>query len=84
MEISLNNSLNKVITTSEEQVLATEKTKLIVEIKNVKNELNDAYNNLNFVDDSLMVDYFTYQIKAIESRFDYLVKKAKAIGLNNI
>jgi len=83
MEISLNNSLNKVVNTSQE-VLATEKTMLLEEIKKVKCDLADAYDNFNYADDPLMVDYYTYQIKAFEIRFQYLLKKAKAFGISNI
>lgn len=84
MEISLNKTLNKVVKTSEEKVLATERTELLSEINKLKSSLADSYNNLNYADDSLMVDYYTYQIKAYETRFEYLIKKAKAIGINNI
>ncbi|MHB8063839.1 MAG: DUF2508 family protein [Ruminiclostridium sp.] len=84
MEISLNNSLNKVVNTSEEKVSATEKAILLIEIKNVKCELADAYNNFNYVNDFLMLDYYTYQIKAYEARFEYLIKKAKALGISNL
>ncbi len=28
-----------------------------------------------------LIDYYTYQIKAIRAKFDYLVKKAKNQGL---
>jgi len=84
MEISLNKPLSKVANTSEEVVLAAEKTELLIEIKKVKCELANAYSNFNYADNSLMVDYYTYQIKAFETRFEYLIKKAKAIGMNNI
>lgn len=84
MEISLNNTLNKVVETTEEEVLVTERTELLTEIRKLKCSLADAYNNFNYADDSLMVDYYTYQIKAYETRFEYLIKKAKAIGINNI
>lgn len=84
MEISLNNSLNKVVNTAEAEVLSTEKANLLIEIKKVKHDLADAYNKFDYVADSLMIDYYTYQIKAYESRFEYLIKKAKAYGINNL
>jgi hypothetical protein len=84
MEISLNNSLNKVVIVSDEQVLAAERTKLLMEIEEVKSDLTDAYSNFNFVSDFLMVDYYTYQIKAFETRFEYLIKKAKVLGIRNL
>lgn len=84
MEISLNNSLNKAVKTKEAQLLAAERTSILLEIAKVKCELTDAYNNFNHVEDSLLVDYYTYQIKAYEAKFEYLIKKAKSMGLNNI
>jgi hypothetical protein len=84
MEISLNNSLNKVVNTSELELLAAERDGLIIDIKKVKCDLANAYNNFNYVSDTLMIDYYTYQIKALETKFEYLIKKAKAIGLVNI
>lgn len=49
---------------------------LIENIKFVKNTLNNMYRNLQFADGDL-VDYFTYQIKAEEAKYNYLIKKAK-------
>ena len=45
-------------------------------IKIVKETLNNMYNNLQYADGDL-IDYFTYQIKAEESKYDYLIKQAK-------
>lgn len=84
MEISLNNLLNKVVETTNTEVLAAEKVNLLIEIKKVKDDLEDAYNNFDYVEDSLMVDYYTYQIKAYETKFEYLIKKAKAIGIREL
>ena len=49
---------------------------LIENIKFVKNTLNNMYKNLQQADGDL-IDYFTYQIKAEEAKYDYLIKKAK-------
>lgn len=84
MEISLNKSLNNVVSTTETEVLGAEKVILLNEIKRVKCDLQNAYNNFEYVHDSLMVDYYTYQIKAYESMFEFLIKKAKALGISDI
>ncbi len=84
MEISLNKTLNRVFNTVEKDVLEAEKGSLLLEIKKVKDDLADAYNNFNFVSDFLLVDYYTYQIKSFETQYEYLIKLAKAIGLSNI
>lgn len=84
MEISLNKTLNRVFNTVEKDVLEAEKYCLLLEIKKVKDQLSDAYNNFNFVSDFLLVDYYTYQIKTFETQYEYLIRLAKAIGLSNI
>lgn len=54
---------------------------LLKNIKIVKESLNNMYNNLQYADGDL-IDYFTYQIKAEESKYDYLIKQAKSKKLN--
>ncbi len=49
---------------------------LLKNIKIVKETLDNMYNNLQYADGDL-IDYFTYQIKAEESKYDYLIKQAK-------
>lgn len=51
-------------------------SELIQNIRFVKNSLESMYKNLEFADGDL-IDYYTYQIKAEESKYDYLIKKAK-------
>ncbi len=84
MEISFNKTLNRVFNTIEKDVLEVEKSNLLLDIKRVKCDLSDAYNNFNFVSDFLLVDYYTYQIKTFETQYEYLIRLAKAIGLSNI
>lgn len=82
MEVSLNNSLSSVISTVDKELLAAEKANLMLEIKAIKTQLQSAYNNFDHIQDSLMIDYYTYQIKAYEIKYEYLIKKAKEIGLS--
>lgn len=81
MEVSLNKQLNKVVGAVDEKILASERANLLLEINRVKSELQNAYNNFDYVQDSLMVDFYTYQIKAYEAKFEYLLRKAKEIGI---
>ncbi len=53
---------------------------LIESIKSVKNTLSNMYNNLQFADSEL-IDYYTYQIKAEEAKYNYLIKQAKKKNL---
>jgi len=56
---------------------------LLDTIKFVKKNLGNMYNNLQYADSDL-IDYFTYQIKAEEAKYSYLIKKAKKRNLNII
>ena len=64
----------------------TEKSKeekdveLMVSIMKAKKELDEACKNFEYAEEDL-IDYYTYQIKATRSKFDYLVKMAKKQGL---
>ena len=48
---------------------------LVEEIKKIKKKLDGIYNNLRYADSDL-IDYY-YQIKAEESKYNYLIKQAK-------
>ncbi len=56
---------------------------LLDSIKSVRETLNNMYNNLQYADSDL-IDYYTYQIKAEESKYNYLIKQAKKKNLNII
>lgn len=56
---------------------------LLRNIKTVKKSLGNMYNNLQFADSDL-IDYYTYQIKAEEAKYNYLIKQAKKKNLNII
>ncbi len=56
-------------------------TELIDTIKYVKKTLSNMYNNLQYADSDL-IDYYTYQIKAEEAKYNYLIKQAKKKKLN--
>ncbi len=53
---------------------------LMVSIIKTKKELEVANLNFEYAQEDL-IDYYTYQIKAMRAKFDYLVKKAKQKGL---
>ncbi|NLC88039.1 MAG: YaaL family protein [Clostridiaceae bacterium] len=64
------------------EIRIIEKTKeekdieLLISILKTKKELEEANHNFEYAEEEL-IDYYTYQIKAISSKYDYLVKKAK-------
>ena len=49
---------------------------LLNSINIVKHNLSNMYNNMQFVDGDL-IDYYVYQIKAEEAKYNYLIKQAK-------
>ena len=53
---------------------------LVVSILKTKQELNLAHKNFEFAEEGL-IDYFSYQIKANQTKLDYLMKKARTRGL---
>lgn len=53
---------------------------LLRSIIRTKEDLNSANKNFEFADKDL-VDYYTYQIKANQSKLDYLIKTAKSKGI---
>jgi len=54
---------------------------LITHLKNAQNEFETAVSNYEFADDPELIDYYTYKIKATQTRYQYLLKKAKERGL---
>lgn len=53
---------------------------LIVSVLKTKQELNNAHKNFEYAEDEL-VDYYSYQIKANQTKLDYLMKKARKKGI---
>ena len=54
---------------------------LVKSILNAKEELNQITKNFEYAD-SNMIDYYTYQLKANQSKLDYLIKFAKSKGIS--
>lgn len=52
---------------------------LMNNIEKVKKNLERDYNNLQFIEDKNLVDYYTYRIKAEEAQYDYLLQEAKKV-----
>ena len=65
-----------------------EKTDIEKEMELVKNiikvneEIKAANSNFQFAEEEL-VDYYTYQIKANQSKLNYLLREAKEEGITN-
>lgn len=65
----------------------TEKTdkekreELVKSILSAREELNQLNKNFEYADNNL-IDYYTYELKANQSKLDYLLKFAKSKGLS--
>jgi len=54
---------------------------LVESIKSARKEWIDASTSFEYVSDKEIVDYYTYKIKACQVRYEYLLKKAKNLGV---
>jgi hypothetical protein len=57
------------------------KVEFLDNLKKAQDELNVAVNNYEFADEPELVDYYTYNIKAAQTKYEYLLKKAKEQGM---
>ena len=55
-------------------------TELITNIIKTREDLKKANRNFEYAQEEL-VDYYIYQIKAMQAKLDYLIKLAKAKGI---
>ena len=67
---------NKII----EKTEIEKEEELIISILKTKRELNVARQNFEYTQGDL-IDYYSYQIKANQSKLDYLIKLAKKKGI---
>lgn len=54
---------------------------LLKSIQQARQEWMDAVANFEQADNDELIDYYIYRIKACQIRYNYLLKKAKEIGL---
>ena len=56
-------------------------SELIKNLKIAQDELEMAVNNYEFAKEPELVDYYTYNIKAAQMKYEYLLRKAKEKGM---
>ena len=54
---------------------------LMLSIIKAKNDLENANKNYEYAEENL-IDYYLYEIKANQSKLDYLIRTAKEVGVN--
>jgi len=50
---------------------------LSYQISHTRNEIEIANNNFNYADTSELIDLYTYKLKLLTSRYEYLLKKSR-------
>ena len=68
---------NNIRDKSDEEKIA----ELIASILRTKKTLDQAHKNFEFAEDDL-IDYYSFKIKANQSKLDYLIKLAKEKGIS--
>jgi len=58
-----------------------EKDEMAEILKKAQADLDVAMNNYEFADEPALVDYYTYNIKAAQMKYEYLLRKAKEKGM---
>ncbi|MCK9479853.1 MAG: YaaL family protein [Firmicutes bacterium] len=56
---------------------------MISDIAEIKAELDSAVQNYNFADCDELIDHYSYKIKAAQTKYNMLLKRAKENGLTN-
>lgn len=72
--------LSKVTTCAE---LTAEDKEILNAAQQARDEWIETSANFEYVHEEMLVDYFTYKLKACESRYSYFVRLAKEKGLSH-
>lgn len=64
----------------EEKILELKKADLISQINEVQGSLNNSYNNMQIAENSHLLDYYAYKIKAEEALHEFLIEQYKKLN----
>jgi len=67
----------------EEKELKKEKDEVLNSIKDVRNEWKDLITKFEYVSEKELVDYYTFRLKACESRYSYFLVRARELGVRD-
>ena len=59
----------------------SEKEEITEILKKAQADLDVAMNNYEFADEPALIDYHTFNIKAAQMKYEYLLRKAKEKGM---
>ena len=65
----------------DEIILTDEGVKIVEAIKDVKEKLDQSRQNLDLVVDDELIDSYIYEIIALNKKYEYFIKRAKAFGI---
>ena len=54
---------------------------LLDDLTQTQNDLANAYSNLEYMTDPDLIDYYIYQLKAVQMRHKFLLTKVKQLNL---
>lgn len=54
---------------------------LLDDLTQTQNDLANAYSNLEYMTDPDLIDYYIYQVKAVQMRHKFLLNKVKQLNL---
>lgn len=63
----------------EDKILEFKKAELTSQITEVNSVLNNSYNNLQLAQNSHLLDYYAYKIKAEEALHQFLIEEFKKL-----
>lgn len=66
----------------EDQIEVIENSQLLCALEKAKEELEQVYKNLDFAEDVDLIDSYIYEAKALQYRYEYLLKKIKERNLS--
>ena len=74
---------NKIVSWFQRKFGTTKKTddEIVDILKKAQEELDIAMNNYEFAEEPELIDYYTYNIKAAQMRYEYLLRKVKDKGM---
>lgn len=64
-------------------VLTAEEQEILKAAQDARDEWIEASSNFEYVNEEMLVDYYTYKLKACESRYTYFVRLAKEKGISS-
>ncbi len=71
----------KLLKVKNNETVITEDKELLLNLKEVKSNIDIAYMNFENATDNNLIDSYIYELKALQMRYEYLMKRIKARGL---